>query len=64
MQRKACQGIQNCGHEVIPGIYIDIRQAEKDAMDRAYKLGKRHRVVTVEVEYKWKVKDRKPKGKT
>jgi hypothetical protein len=51
-------------HIVVPGIHEDIRDAEQDAAVWAHRLGKKHRVVAVEVEYKWKVKDNKTKGKT
>lgn len=50
-------------HIVVPGIHEDILDAEQDAEVWARISGKKHRVVTVEVEYKWKVKTGNPKSR-
>jgi hypothetical protein len=48
----------------VPGVYDCMEDAEKDAEHWTWMSDKKHRAVAIEVEYKWKVKDRKPKGKT
>jgi hypothetical protein len=48
----------------VPCVYGNLQDAEKDAEHWAFMSGKKHRAVAIEVDYKWKVKDRKPKGKT
>jgi hypothetical protein len=48
----------------VPGVYDVLEAAENDAKIWTERYGKKHSVVSIDVEYKWKVKSRKPKRKT